>query len=146
MGKQTRFCIWDQFHSRPHIFLVLIASPLQRLGATNLSYQLSNLQVVHSSWSALAIMVVYNSCGAPCRTCNCRYILSDHGSFVLIHVYVPNAGKKGGEVSERGDLKIRFLRALKAKCDSLQEAGRKVGSAIKSRPHSWLSQFVKFFC
>ena len=57
----------------------------------------------------------------------CRIVITDHGSFVLLNVYVPNAGKKENEViSERADLKIRFLHALKEKCDSLREEGRKV--------------------
>ncbi len=57
----------------------------------------------------------------------CRVIVSDHGSFVLLNVYVPNAGKKDDNViSERADLKIRFLHALKEKCDSLRQEGKKV--------------------
>ena len=46
---------------------------------------------------------------------------------MLLNVYVPNAGKKEKEaISERADLKIRFLHALKEKCDSLREEGKKV--------------------
>lgn len=56
----------------------------------------------------------------------CRIVLTDHGSFVLLNVYVPNAGKKEEAISDRADLKIRFLHALKEKCDSLREDGRKV--------------------
>ena len=55
-----------------------------------------------------------------------RIVITDHGSFVLLNVYVPNAGKKEEAISDRADLKIRFLHALKEKCDSLREDGRKV--------------------
>lgn len=53
-----------------------------------------------------------------------RCVLTDHGSFVLINVYVPNAGY----TKERPGLaaKCRFLAALKDKADGLLAAGRKV--------------------
>lgn len=60
----------------------------------------------------------------------CRVVLTDHGSFVLLNVYVPNAGKKEETISERADLKIRFLHALKEKCDSLREEGRKARARL----------------
>lgn len=53
-------------------------------------------------------------------------IVSDHGSFVLLNVYVPNAGAKQENMTSRGDLKIRFLHALKDKCDALRSEGREV--------------------
>ena len=56
----------------------------------------------------------------------CRIIVSDHGSFVLLNVYVPNAGKRKEGMSERADLKIRFLHALKAKCNAIREEGKEV--------------------
>jgi hypothetical protein len=57
----------------------------------------------------------------PCML-SCRVVVTDHGDFVLINVYVPNAGEKG----ERSDFKCKFLRALKHKADSYRATGRKV--------------------
>ncbi|GAX84278.1 hypothetical protein CEUSTIGMA_g11700.t1 [Chlamydomonas eustigma] len=51
-----------------------------------------------------------------------RVVITDQGDFVLINVYVPNAGEKG----ERADFKCKFLRALKQKADGFRSAGRKV--------------------
>ncbi|GAB4818347.1 hypothetical protein N2152v2_005393 [Parachlorella kessleri] len=53
-----------------------------------------------------------------------RLVVTDHGSFVLLNVYVPNAGDRPARA--RLDCKIRFLRALKAKCDGLVAGGRQV--------------------
>ena len=54
-----------------------------------------------------------------------RVVVTDHGHFVLINVYVPNAGGK----PERPRLatKLDFLRLLKAKADGFLEQGREVG-------------------
>ena len=51
-------------------------------------------------------------------------VVTDHGHFVLINVYVPNAGGK----PERPRLatKLDFLRLLKAKADGFLEQGREV--------------------
>ena len=58
---------------------------------------------------------------------------------MLLNVYVPNAGKKDNEaISERADLKIRFLHALKEKCDSLREEGKKV--KLSDPENRWLFQ------
>ncbi|CAM6082517.1 unnamed protein product [Calypogeia fissa] len=54
-----------------------------------------------------------------------RIIETDHGSFVLVNVYVPNAGDRD-EGRPRLDFKIRFLQALKGKCDDLVSLGRHV--------------------
>jgi exonuclease III len=54
-----------------------------------------------------------------------RMLLVDLGAFVLVNVYVPNAGPRGAGTARR-DLKTRFLRALKRKCDGLADAGREV--------------------
>ena len=71
----------------------------------------------------LSILLLENSW----KRSTCRIVITDHGSFVLLNVYVPNAGKKeNAAISERADLKIRFLHALKEKCDSLREEGKKV--------------------
>jgi AP endonuclease-2 len=51
-----------------------------------------------------------------------RALLSDHGSFVLINIYVPF----GGENDERVPEKLRFLRLVQLRCDALQRAGREV--------------------
>ena len=45
---------------------------------------------------------------------------------MLLNVYVPNAGKRKEGMSERADLKIRFLHALKAKCSAIREEGKEV--------------------
>lgn len=52
-------------------------------------------------------------------------VLTDLGAFVLINVYVPNAGDRSGD-GERTAFKVRFLTALKEKCDALVAAGRQV--------------------
>ena len=54
----------------------------------------------------------------------CRVVLTDHGSFVLINVYVPNAGPSPER--PRAAYKYKFLEALKTKAVSLQDAGRQV--------------------
>lgn len=61
----------------------------------------------------------------------CRMLLVDLGAFVLINVYVPNAGcrRSGGPSSDRQlrvDLKERFLAALLEKATGLASAGREV--------------------
>lgn len=50
--------------------------------------------------------------------------MTDHGSFVLFNVYVPNAGDR----PERARLpaKLSFLSALKERVDELRGAGRQV--------------------
>ncbi|CAL8460704.1 g235 [Coccomyxa elongata] len=54
-----------------------------------------------------------------------RVVLTDLGAFVLINVYVPNAGNRTGD-GERTAFKVRFLEALKEKADALRAAGRQV--------------------
>ncbi|GIL67000.1 hypothetical protein Vafri_20376 [Volvox africanus] len=53
-----------------------------------------------------------------------RLVVTDHGAFVLLNVYAPNAGDR----PERARLpyKLAFLRALRAKMDELTALGRKV--------------------
>ncbi|GIM03777.1 hypothetical protein Vretimale_8394, partial [Volvox reticuliferus] len=53
-----------------------------------------------------------------------RLALTDHGAFVLLNVYAPNAGDR----PERARLpfKLAFLRALRAKMDELMALGRQV--------------------
>lgn len=60
----------------------------------------------------------------------CRVVLTDLKAFVLINVYAPNAGDRSGS-RLRVDFKVRFLRALKEKCDALSAAGRQVCSHRK---------------
>eukprot|EP00884_Botryococcus_braunii_P000520 jgi/Botrbrau1/10469/Bobra.0133s0075.1 len=55
-----------------------------------------------------------------------RVVVTDHGAFVLLNVYVPNAGDRKKGDGERVDLKCRFLAALKEKADSFVAAGREV--------------------
>ena len=50
--------------------------------------------------------------------------MTDHGAFVLINVYVPNAGP--GPERARSAYKFKFLEALKLKALRLREAGQEV--------------------
>lgn len=53
--------------------------------------------------------------------------MTDHGSFVLINVYVPNAGDaSAGQDRPRVAFKLRFLRALRELSSSLRRQGREV--------------------
>lgn len=63
--------------------------------------------------------------GLPGVLSGCRVIISDHGAFVLLNVYAPNAGgtKEG---RPRADFKLQFLHALKDRVDNLLAAGRQV--------------------
>ena len=57
----------------------------------------------------------------------CRSVLTDHGSVVVLNLYVPNAGgskKEGGR--PRAQAKMRFLYLLQQKVDQLLQGGRKV--------------------
>ena len=47
---------------------------------------------------------------------------TDHGAFVVINVYCPNAGP--APERPRLAIKMRFLEALKRKADALASAGR----------------------
>ncbi|CAI7914806.1 unnamed protein product [Closterium sp. NIES-54] len=54
-----------------------------------------------------------------------RCVRTDHGRFVLLNVYVPNAGEhKHGR--PRLQRKMAFLRALRAECDAVRASGRHV--------------------
>ncbi|GFR44092.1 hypothetical protein Agub_g5254, partial [Astrephomene gubernaculifera] len=53
-----------------------------------------------------------------------RLVLTDHGSFVLLNVYVPNAGDRPDR--PRLPYKLAFLRALRNKMDELTAEGRMV--------------------
>ncbi len=53
--------------------------------------------------------------------------MTDHGAFVLLNAYVPNAGDH--PVRPRLPYKLAFLRALRAKMDELvQGQGRQAGA------------------
>ena len=54
----------------------------------------------------------------------CRVVITDHSHFVLVNVYVPNAGDRPAR--PRLQYKLRFLEALKDKCDALVAQGREV--------------------
>lgn len=55
-----------------------------------------------------------------------RLVVTDHGAFVLLNAYVPNAGDH--PVRPRLSYKLAFLRALRAKMDELtQGQGRQAG-------------------
>lgn len=49
-----------------------------------------------------------------------RIVMTDHGPFVLVNVYVP-ASREG-----RGDFKMLFHRALKLRCEAMAAEGREV--------------------
>ena len=49
-----------------------------------------------------------------------RCVITDHGSFLLFNVYVPNAGE------ERNDFKLRFLELLSMRVRQCQAEGREV--------------------
>jgi exonuclease III len=59
-------------------------------------------------------------------------VVTDHGHFVLINVYVPNAGGKPDR--PRLATKLDFLRLLKAKADGFLEQGREVGTQTLRMP------------
>lgn len=63
--------------------------------------------------------VIFNPLRHPTRV-----VESDHGAFVLLNVYVPNAGDRPARA--RLELKLSFLRALKAQMDEVVAAGREV--------------------
>jgi len=44
-----------------------------------------------------------------------RIMYTDHGSFILLNVYVPNAGGQIGQ--PRMDFKLRYLKALQKTCE-----------------------------
>lgn len=54
-----------------------------------------------------------------------RLMCTDHGSFVLLNVYVPNAGGDD-EGRPRLDFKLRYLKALEQTCDELVRSGKHV--------------------
>lgn len=55
-------------------------------------------------------------------------MLTDHGAFVLINVYVPNAGPSPAR--PRAAFKYRFLEALKAKVLKVRDGGREVSLSL----------------
>ncbi|KAG2429845.1 hypothetical protein HXX76_010627 [Chlamydomonas incerta] len=54
-----------------------------------------------------------------------RFVQTDHGAFVLINVYVPNAGEHAAGRPRLGH-KLAFLRALRRRLDELSAEGRLV--------------------
>lgn len=54
-----------------------------------------------------------------------RLIETDHGSFILINVYVPNTGQST-EWHPRLYFKLHFLKALKHRCDDIVNSGKEV--------------------
>ncbi len=57
-----------------------------------------------------------------------RALCTDHGAFVVINVYCPNAGSPPERA--RLPIKMRFLEALKRKADALATSGRQVVAQI----------------
>ena len=56
--------------------------------------------------------------------------MTDHGAFVLINVYVPNAGP--APERPRAAFKCRFLQALHSKAVQLRDAGRQASFGMSS--------------
>jgi exonuclease III len=56
--------------------------------------------------------------------------VTDHGTFVLFNLYVPNAGDRPARA--RLPAKLSFLAALKERVDDLLGAGRQVGGNSSS--------------
>lgn len=54
-----------------------------------------------------------------------RLMCTDHGSFVLLNVYVPNSGD-GDKGRPRLDFKMRYLKALEQTCDDLVRSGKHI--------------------
>ncbi|KAH7431767.1 hypothetical protein KP509_08G065600 [Ceratopteris richardii] len=54
-----------------------------------------------------------------------RIVETDHGSFILINVYAPNAGENE-QGRPRLSFKLSFLKALKQKLDELVQIGRNI--------------------
>ncbi|PSC72426.1 exodeoxyribonuclease iii [Micractinium conductrix] len=53
-----------------------------------------------------------------------RVVVTDHGTFLLVNVYVPNAGDRPARA--RLPHKLRFLEALRRKCAELTAGGREL--------------------
>ena len=70
-----------------------------------------------------------------------RVLITDHGAFVLVNVYVPNAGDRPDR--PRLHYKLRFLAALRRKCEELAVAGARgvrracCGCRIVARLEGW---------
>ena len=54
-----------------------------------------------------------------------RLMETDHGSFILINVYVPNEGQSA-EVCPWLFFKLHFLKTLKHRCDDIFNSGKEV--------------------
>lgn len=79
-------------------------------------------------WGPLAAQTDGEEYGGP----EGRVIETDHGAFVLLNVYVPNAG---GSDKPRLAYKLAFLAALQRRADALADAGREVrGAASRLDP------------
>lgn len=57
-------------------------------------------------------------------------MLTDHGSFVLLNLYIPNAGGSKKDPSRpRANAKMRFLYLLQQKVDALLAEGRQASTS-----------------
>ncbi|KXZ53641.1 hypothetical protein GPECTOR_6g558 [Gonium pectorale] len=73
-----------------------------------------------------------------------RVVLTDHGAFVLINVYVPNAGDRPERA--RLEYKLAFLRALRRKMDELTAEGRQASGSECRRGRRALMPPVREQC
>ncbi|KAL3135379.1 minichromosome maintenance- protein, variant 2 [Trebouxia sp. C0010 RCD-2024] len=79
---------------------------------------------VQDDWSPIAAEVDCLGSGDEDIDREGRIVLTDHGPFVLINVYAPNAGP--APERPRAAYKCKFLQALHSKALQLRDAGRQV--------------------
>lgn len=62
----------------------------------------------------------------PFSSCHAhdRIVMTDHGTFVLLNIYVPNGGDRPARA--RVGYKLDFLRALRRRADAWRAQGREV--------------------
>ncbi|GLI67278.1 hypothetical protein VaNZ11_011462 [Volvox africanus] len=129
-----------------HLQLDIACFQEVKLPATRITRDLACIDGFQSFWATSTARPGYSGITTWCRTATAaprdaaadglggdeqpeldtegRLVLTDHGAFVLLNVYAPNAGDRPERV--RLPYKLAFLRALRAKMDELTALGRKV--------------------
>ncbi|EFJ48590.1 hypothetical protein VOLCADRAFT_104648 [Volvox carteri f. nagariensis] len=129
-----------------HLQLDIACFQEVKLPAARITRELACVEGFQSFWASSTSKPGYSGVTTWCRTATAaprdaavdclggderpeldtegRFVLTDHGAFVLLNVYVPNAGDR----PERARLpyKLAFLRALRTKMDELTALGRQV--------------------
>ncbi|KAG2496320.1 hypothetical protein HYH03_005552 [Edaphochlamys debaryana] len=118
-----------------------------KLPAAKITRDLACVDGFQSFWATSVAKPGYSGVTTWCRTATCaplgaaadclgedeqpelnregRLVQTDHGAFVLLNAYVPNAGaRETGR--ERLPFKLAFLRALRRRMDELAAEGRQV--------------------